>query len=191
VGNSLKFGTSLETSCQISSSAGSLLTRVSNNHLIQNGVGLSICEHRGSDRSTVFYGGVSAPTLQTSTLLSPSGTVALTGNLTISGALSATNLNPFWAAGTIDASGTILASVGRTTFTVTQQTAGIYFIQFATPHPSNANLYVIQCSTVTGRTWGGFSNAGYERSTDSAFWIVLRNASSARFSSECTFTVLA
>ncbi len=56
VGDSLRFGTSLATSCLISSTVGSLLTRVANTALLQNSTGASICEHRGSDRSTVFFG---------------------------------------------------------------------------------------------------------------------------------------
>ncbi len=69
VGDSLRFGTSLATSCEISSTSGSLLTRVANNALLQNATGATICESRGTDRTTVFFGGVSAPILSASAIL--------------------------------------------------------------------------------------------------------------------------
>ncbi len=83
VGDSLKFGTSLATSCEISSTSGSLLTRVANTALLQNATGATICESRGTDRSTVFFGGVSAPVLSASAILSDTITARVGTTVTV------------------------------------------------------------------------------------------------------------
>jgi hypothetical protein len=109
------------------------------------------------------------------------------GNLTVSGS----SPSPFWAAGSCDSAGGILATRGQTGFNAGLQGAGIYWIEFNEPHPSGNGNYLIICACITGRTWGGFGTVGYERSTALGFWLVVRNASSVKFSSEFTFTVLA
>jgi len=91
VGDSLRFGTSLATSCMISSTSGSLLTRVANTALLQNSEGASICESTGSDKSTVFFGGVSAPILQVPVLLSDTITAIATSTLTVASNLQVEN----------------------------------------------------------------------------------------------------
>jgi hypothetical protein len=107
------------------------------------------------------------------------------GNIFCSGSFP----TPIWAAGTFDLNGDLMHSSGQVACSVSRTATGVYFVQFALPHPAGAN-FCIQCGTVTGRTWGGFGTAGYERSTASGFYIVLRNASSTKLNSEGTFTVL-
>ncbi len=70
---------------------GSLLTRIANNALLQNGEGASICESRGSDKSTVFFGGVSAPILSVPTLSSDAIMPIATSTVTVAGNLQGEN----------------------------------------------------------------------------------------------------
>jgi len=83
VGDSLRFGTSLATSCVISSTSGNLITRVAGTSLLQNSDGASICESTGSDKTTVFFGGVSAPILQASMMLSDNISASATSTVTV------------------------------------------------------------------------------------------------------------
>jgi hypothetical protein len=97
VGHSLKFGTSLATACTISSASGSLLTVVANTALLKNNEGASICESTGSDKSTVFFGGVSAPVLQAGIIMNDTiygkttDTITVANNLQVDNNLTVTD----------------------------------------------------------------------------------------------------
>jgi hypothetical protein len=117
--------------------------------------------------------------------------VTCADNLHITGNLSVDGPTPsqYWAAGTFSAAGVMLHSAGKVGCAVTRQSTGVYLIQFTSPHP-NPN-FIVSCSCVTGRGWGGYTISGFERDDSSGFWIVMRASSSAKVDVEGTFVVLA
>jgi hypothetical protein len=82
-----------------------------------------------------------------------------------------------------------LNSSGRVSYSVTLQSTGVYFIEMSAPHPAG-QFFCVTCNPLTGKGWSGFGVAAFERSTNSAFWIVIRNNTGAKLNLEASFMVL-
>ena len=86
--------------------------------------------------------------------------VLISGNLNITGHISAKNINPFWTGGKVNGTNLgVLSVVGRYGYTVTRSTTypiGVYYIKFNTEH-SNANNVISLTTQATGfcRVWDG------------------------------------
>ena len=81
--------------------------------------------------------------------------VLITGNLNITGNITASNSNPFYIGGKVSGGGAIISNKGKTTFTVVRSSIGVFVI---TPTISFGNTnYLINISCQYGGGTGCYS----------------------------------
>jgi hypothetical protein len=115
--------------------------------------------------------------------------VVIQGDLFVNGRLRYTTItpppSPFFSNGGFASNGTKLAS-GGTDFTVVRESAGIYRIAFATPHPQGSG-FAVSLTVQGGSTWGGFLTSSQERMDASTWRFVTRNSGGTRVDAEGSF----
>ena len=102
-----------------------------------------------------------------------------------------TNAYPFWIARRVWYNGAVLLSHGRTGFTVSHTTGGVYDITFNSSHPRGAN-YVINLTHETNLNWDAQTGEiEYGSQGGNGFTVILQHAPSVERSSFFFITALA
>jgi hypothetical protein len=142
---------------------------------------------------------LTSPVIQTNTIRANTAdavtiddSMIINNNLTVSGTITASNSNPFWAAGRFNGSNlNKVVSSGRSDFDVERAAgfaAGVYRINFTTTHPRGINY--ITNATASAVQCGVMNDAGYTPTSTSVI-VYSRAATGALVDSEMNFMVLA
>jgi hypothetical protein len=111
------------------------------------------------------------------------GDLHITGNVSCDGTLP----SPIFCSGSFAGNGTRMAFAG-VAFTIVRQSAGVYRVTFATPHPQGIG-FAVSLTAQGGSTWSGFIVASVERIDASSFRINHQNQSGSRVDVEGNFVV--
>jgi hypothetical protein len=95
--------------------------------------------------------------------------------------------SPIFSNGSFASNGSKLAR-GGVDFAVTRESAGIYRIAFASPHPQGLG-FAVSLTVQGGSTWGGFLTSSQERMDASTWRFVTRNSGGTRVDAEGSFVV--
>jgi hypothetical protein len=113
------------------------------------------------------------------------GDLHITGNVSCDGTLP----SPIFSNGGFASNGSKL-SRGGVDFTVTRESAGVYRIVFATPHPQGSG-FTVSLTVQGGSTWGGFLTSSQERIDASNWRFVTRNSGGTKVDAEGSFVAWA
>ncbi len=111
------------------------------------------------------------------------GALHVTGDITCDGA----SPSPIFSNGSFAGNGTKMA-FGGVFFSSTRESAGVYRITFATPHPQGIG-FAVSLTAQGGATWSGFILASLERIEASSFRAVHQSQTGARVDVEGNFVV--